>query len=150
MTDQFDGDVAIPLTLDGGQIDYIGGQPVMDAGGLENAVNISLFTWLGWWGNAIFENEPDNMIGSDFEITVRPRAISNKYLRAVEQAAKSALVWMVNANIAKSVDTAAEWPELNTVLLLISIEKQDSETMQLRYELAWENGFLYPVTAKVN
>ena len=149
MIDQFDGDVAYILTPDGGQIIYTGGQPVMDAGGLENAVNISLFTGLGWWGNALDENEPDKHIGSDFEERARPKAITIKYLRDVENAARDALQWMINQKIAKSVEANATWPELNQVDLEILITKPDGNTVTVRYELNWEAGLLYPVTAKV-
>ena len=149
MTDQFDGDIAYILGLDGGEIIYSGGQPVMDAGGLENAVNISLFTGLGWWGNALFENEPDRQIGSDFEIRVRPKAITNAYLRDIEDAAKSALQWMINQRIAQTIETSAIWPELNQVLLDILITNTFDDIVSIRYELNWENSFLFPVTAKI-
>lgn len=149
MTDQFDGDVAYILGLDGGEIVYSGGQPVMDAGGLENAVNISLFTGLGWWGNALFENEPDRQIGSDFEIRVRPKAINNSYLRDIEDAARSALQWMINQKIAQTIEVNAVWPELNQVLLDILITNTFNDIVSVRYELNWENGFLFPVTAKI-
>lgn len=149
MTDQFDGDVAFILTPDGGQIVYSGGQPVMDAGGLENAVNISLFTGPDYWANAMFDNEPDQQIGSDFEERVRPNAITIAYLRDVEDAARDALQWMINQRIAETISVNATWPELNRVELDLLIQKPDSETVIIRYELNWEAGILFPVTAKV-
>lgn len=149
MVDQFDGDVAFILTPDGGQIIYTGGQPLMDPGGLENAVNISLFTGLGYWANALNENEPDRQIGSDFEERVRPHAITTAYLRDVEDAARDALQWFINQKIAQTIDALAIWPELNTVDLAILITKPDGETVTVRYELNWEAGVLFPVTAKV-
>lgn len=149
MTDQFDGDIAYVLGLDGGEIFYSGGQPVMDAGGLENAVNISLFSGEGWWANALNENEPDKQIGSDFEIRVRPKAINNAYLRTVEDAAKNALQWMINQKIAATITPTATWPELNQVDLEILIIKPDSVNVILKYQLNWENGRLNPVTASV-
>lgn len=147
MIDQFDGDTALILGADGGNIVYSGGQPVMDIGGLETAVNISLFTGLDWWGNAIFENEPDRQIGSDFEEKVKPKAITNAYLRVVESAAEAALQWMVNQKVAGEVSAEASWPELNTVNLIILITKHDGEKVIIKYELSWENGYLFPVTA---
>ena len=149
MTDQFDGDVAYILTPDGGQIIYSGGQPLMDAGGLENAVNISLFTGLGYWANALNENEPDRQIGSDFEERIRPKAITTAYLRDVEDAALDALQWMINQKIAQTIEAVAIWPELNQVDLKTLITKPDGVTVVVRYELNWEAGVLFPVTAKV-
>jgi len=147
MTDQFDGDVAYILGLDGGQIIYSGGQPIMDAGGLENAVTISLFTGPGWWANALDENEPDKQIGSDFEERARPKAITVAYLRDVEDAAQDATQWMINQKVAQSIKAVATWPELNQVDLEMLITKPDGDTVSLKYELNWEAGLLYPVTA---
>lgn len=149
MIDQFDGDVAYLLTPDGGQIIYQGGQPIMDAGGLENAVNISLFTGLGWWANALNENEPDKQIGSDFEERTRPKAINTAYLRDVEDAARDALKWMINQKIVQTIEANATWPELNQVNLALLITKPSGDIVTIRYELNWEAGVLFPVTAKV-
>lgn len=149
MVDQFDGDVAFILTPDGGQIIYTGGQPLMDPGGLENAVNLSLFSGPGWWANALNENESDRQIGSDFEERVRPHAITTAYLRDVEDAARDALQWMINQNIAQAVAAVAVWPELNQVDLSILITKPGGETVTVSFELSWEAGVLFPVTAKV-
>jgi len=145
--DQFEGDIALILGADGGNIQYIGGQPAMDAGGLENAVTISLFTKKGWWGNALF-NEIDKQIGSDFEIKVRPKAVTTAYLRDIEEAGKDALQWMLK-NLANEIEIVATWPELDTVYYNILITKQDGEKLQLRYELNWEAGFLKPVLANI-
>lgn len=147
MTDQFDGDVAFILTHDGGQIIYTGGQPVMDVSGLENAVNISLFTGLEWWANALNENEPDKQIGSDFEERIRHKVITVAYLRDVEDAARDATRWMINQKVAKKIEAVAIWPELNQVDLEILITKPDGNIVSIKYELNWEAGFLYPVTA---
>ncbi len=149
MTDQFDGDIALIMGQDGGEIIYSGGQPVMDAGGLETAVNISLFSGLGWWGNGLFDSEPDRQIGSEFEEKLRPRAITNAYLIEVEEAAKNALKWMISQNISEENQISVSWPELNTVIIDILIIKKDGENVDLKYELSWENGLLSPVTAGV-
>lgn len=148
--DQFDGDVALILSPDGGEIIYSGGQPIMDAGGLENASNFSLFSGLDWWGNLLDEDEPDKHIGSDFEETVKPKAITTSYLRTVEDAALRAHQWMINIKLAQIVEAQAEWPELNKVNLTIFITKPDGSVVPIRYELNWIAGVLHPVTARVN
>ena len=149
MTDQFDGDVALIMTQDGGEIIYTGGQPLMDVGGLENAVNISLFTDINWWGNALEESEPDKQIGSGFEDNIRSKAVTIAYLRDVENAARDALQWMINQKIAQSIKATATWPEHNTVDLEILITKPDGDNVSFRYSLNWEAGLFYPVTATV-
>lgn len=148
MVDQFDGDVALQLSYDGGEIEFSGGQPVMDAGGLETAVLISLFTAPGWWGNALDENEPDNQIGSGFEPEITGQAITIQRLRKIKNEAELALEWMKNISIAKDIFVTVTAPELNTIFIDILITKKESEIINIRYELGWVNGFLYPVNAK--
>lgn len=147
--DQYDGDIAFILTPDGGQVIYSGGQTIMDAGGLENAVNISLFSGLDWWGNALYENEPDRQIGSDFEERVRPRAITTAYLTNVEDAALLALQWMINVNAVDTIEANATWPELNQVNLELLLTQPDGTVVSIRYELNWIAGVLFPVTASI-
>lgn len=150
MIDRFDGDVALQLTIDGGTIEYHSGQPVMDAGGLETAVNISLFSRNGWHGNALEENNSIGQIGSDFELTVRPNAITAQVLRNINQSAEDALRWMTDISLAESVTVSSSTPELNIVNINILIVKPDSTSVNISYELNWVAGFLNPVNAKVS
>jgi len=66
--DRFSGDPRLTLTPAGADLDFRGGQPIMDAG-LENQILISLFTGEGWCGNVFLP--PESRIGSDFEATAR-------------------------------------------------------------------------------
>lgn len=87
MNDIFEGDPRILMTPDGADLDYRGGQPVMDRG-VENTAIISLFTKPGWPGNifAPFENR----IGSDFEDTCRG-SITLQKLADIENSGQRAL-----------------------------------------------------------
>jgi hypothetical protein len=87
MTDIFEGDPRIIFADNGADLDYRGGQPVMDTG-VENTALISLFTKPGWAGN-IFA-PPENHIGSDFEDTCRG-SITLQRLNDIENAAERAL-----------------------------------------------------------
>ena len=87
MTDIFEGDPRIVLTDNGADLDYRGGQPVMDKG-VENTALISLFTKPGWPGNIFIP--PENRIGSDFEDTCRGSVTLQK-LADIENAAERAL-----------------------------------------------------------
>lgn len=149
MIDRYDGDVALTIGPDGGDIQYQSGQPVMDAGGLENAVTISLFTRKGWHGNALNENQPDRQVGSDFEITTIAQPITAQKLRDIQQAATDALQWMINVNAAADVTVVATAPDLNTIFIEIAITKPDSSVIVVLYELNWMAGFLHPVNATV-
>jgi hypothetical protein len=83
----FEGDPRLVLTPDGSDLDYRGGQPVMDQG-LENQALISLFTREGWAGN-IFLPE-SNGVGSDFEATCLGTITLSK-LANIENSAERAL-----------------------------------------------------------
>jgi phage gp46-like protein len=86
-TDRYSGDPRIILTANGADLDYRGGQPVMDRG-LENCILISLFTREGWAGNAFLPTE--RRMGSDYEKTCRG-AITLSKLADVENSAERAL-----------------------------------------------------------
>ena len=88
MTDIFQGDPKIDLTVEGSRLIFVGGQPVMDQG-LENQALISLFTSKGWCGNSLFA-DVDQQIGSDFE-KIASQPITRSMLIDLEKAAKKAL-----------------------------------------------------------
>lgn len=88
MINRFQGDPKIFLTANGSSLKFISGQTVMDAG-LENLVNISLFTKDGWWGNSLTDKNDEN-IGSDFEKTSRGSITLSK-LNDIKQSAERAL-----------------------------------------------------------
>ncbi|MFP3041899.1 InlB B-repeat-containing protein [Treponema primitia] len=64
--DRYGGDPKITITENGADLDYQGGQPVMEQG-VDNVALISLFTKPGWPGNIFLP--PENRIGSDYEDT---------------------------------------------------------------------------------
>ena len=92
--DLFQGDPRLVLTPDGVDLEYQGGQPVMDQG-VENHVLISLFTRAEapdtgepWCGNAFQPSA--SKLGSDFEARAS-QPITLAGLALVERAAASAL-----------------------------------------------------------
>jgi phage gp46-like protein len=96
VTNRFQGDPKLYLTPDGADLDFIGGQPVMDAG-FENQVFISLFTASGWWGNDVIRNT-DEQIGSDFEKNAKGTITLTK-LNDVKQQAENALAYQAFGNV---------------------------------------------------
>lgn len=85
--DRYSGDPRIVLGPEGADLDYRGGQPVMDQG-LENQALLSLFTTPGWVGNTLLPVE--RRVGSDFEETAA-QAITLQGLADVANAAERAL-----------------------------------------------------------
>jgi phage gp46-like protein len=96
----YQGDPAVRIGTKGAKMLFTGGQPVMDQG-LENAVQISLFTKPGWWGNDLL-SDPNQKIGSSFE---RQRTIVEvKTLNEVKRDGAAALKWMQSAGIVSTID----------------------------------------------
>jgi phage gp46-like protein len=120
---RYEGDPKLTLGPDGSNLEYIGGQPVMDQG-LENSALIDLFTESagidsnqnGWWGNLLTDN-PDEKIGSDFVRTVQNQPITLAGLASIEQSAEKALTDDVYGNIESVVTN----PEVNRINNKITI-----------------------------
>jgi phage gp46-like protein len=114
---RYEGDPKLTLGPDGSNIEYIGGQPVMDQG-LENSALIDLFTknrepdlnQNGWWGNLLTE-DPEQKIGSDFVDTVQNQPITLKGLASIEQSAAKALTDDVYGSVSSTVTN----PETNRI-----------------------------------
>ena len=126
MTDIFQGDPKLTLTVNGSDIPFKGGQPVMDKG-LENLALISLFTRPGWCGNVLFKNE-DEQIGSTFlQSTEGP--ITRSKLVDIEQAARLALD---NAAFGR-VDIEVNNPQGHRINVIITIHPpgDDIKTLTL-------------------
>jgi phage gp46-like protein len=139
---QYDGDPALLFGPDGCTLVYEAGQPRMDAGGLENAVLISLFSQKGWPGNDLDRNQPERHIGSDFEEKIIERPITTNTLLKVEQAGSRALAWLVDEGIAKSATVRATAPGRNRIDVVVSVIKPDGAEQPFRYSLNWEAGVM--------
>ena len=122
---------------DGGEIDFVNGQAVMDDG-LETAAFLSMFGGNDddsgldgdkprqWWAN--FE-EPDAVKRhrSETQFLLNSIALIPANLRRVEDAANADLAWMVETGLAGFVSAAATMPALNTIKLQLKIEVQGQE-----------------------
>jgi hypothetical protein len=130
----FSGDPYLTLGVDGSELHYKGGQPVMDQG-IENQALIALFTSKGWAGNALFE-DINQQIGSDF-IEAANQPITLQSLVDIEQAALRALESPLFGNITVTVTN----PESSIIKVEITIEPpgQDSAIIILtRNGLNWQ------------
>jgi phage gp46-like protein len=146
-TDRYDNDPAIIITNDGGTLDYSGGQPLMDEGGLENAAIISLFTLEGWPGNAL-ETDPDRMIGSDFYTHLNGAPITSDTIRAMDKSAERALDWMVNIGLAKEVKATVSMLSPKRLSVFIEIVQVSGISIYFKYDLNWTASVNLPVINK--
>ena len=130
MMDRFSGDPKLYLTENGADLNYKGGQPVMDCG-FENQANISLFTSKGWCGNTLF----DEKIGSDF-IKETKKPITLQMLNDVVDSAQKSLVYSAFGEIKTEIlnPTGTGLNVVNTIKPV----GQDSFTISLsRNGLNW-------------
>lgn len=135
MFDRFDGDPKLIMTDNGVDMQYVEGQPLMDAG-FENQTQISLFTETGWVGNIFFDNEKEK-IGSTFETTAK----GNLTLSKLEEIRKIVEKDLEN-DAFESVTASVSNPSLNYIKVsaLIKPKGQDSQSLLfLKNGLNWLN-----------
>lgn len=137
MTTIFQGDPRIFITANGANMDFRGGQPVMDQG-LENAAIISLFTKSGWVGNALFR-DPAQHIGSDYEEAAKA-TITLTSLNDISDAAEKALQWMVDGGLASEIIVDVTNPSssiIDTTILIKPVGADASELLVSKNGLNW-------------
>ncbi len=127
----YDGDIMIYPTADGGDINIVAGQPDMDAG-LWTAVYISLFSGK-WWGNAIAD-KPEQFSDSIESLMEND---SNQNRLDVQEAARTALRWMIDEGIATAVDAEATIPQLGYLGLTVTITEPAADPTVLKYKINW-------------
>jgi phage gp46-like protein len=127
-------DLLMVHTRDGGEIEFINGQPTM-CDGRETAAYLSLFGGnlrdavlpatdrKQWWGN-LGETDPARMYRSRTQNLLATIPAIPANLRRLEDAAAADLAWMKDS-FAKSVTVTASIPRLNTVTLAITIVVDD-------------------------
>lgn len=145
----YDGDPHIRIGENGASIVVRGGQPVMDRG-LENAVNTSLFTTPGWFGNIFAQNEIER-IGSDFTSTATG-TITRTTLNDTRDLAQQELSWMTDQNIAIEIDVNVSNPNSKNIQVEERIKRPsgDVETLrQTRYGQNWISQSEEPVHRRI-
>jgi len=148
--DYTQGDPALILDETGADLEFVGGQPVMDQG-LENAVKISMFTRNGWWGNTLFD-DPNQKIGSDYE-KIANQAITVSAIRRITAAAERALKWMVDTGLALSaiaevVNRRVGW--LDTAVLITPPSKDQTVLVASKHGSNWIAQRDYPAYKRLS
>jgi len=141
----YDGDVLLYQSLDGGEINYINGQPEM-TGGFETAAYLSLFggnknddgskdNSFTWWGN-VDEEDPDKRYISRTQYILQglPATVGN--LRRLEEAVRLDLNWFLTSKIASSVEVEAVIPDINKVNISVTIKAEGKES-QFNFTENW-------------
>jgi phage gp46-like protein len=128
MADRYQGDPKLTLDESGANLTFKGGQPVMDRG-LENAALISLHTREGWAGN-VFARRPAREIGSKYEESLKA-PITLSAFNNVRNAAKLALQWMIDGNVASKVDAAVSNPTGKRIQTAVVIQPPSRDPLVL-------------------
>jgi len=121
MSDIFQGDPHLTLSEQGADMTFTGGQPKMD-NGLENQVNISLFT-TSFWGN-VLEPDPDRQIGSSFE-TDASAPLTREQLKTIRNSVIKALKAPVFKRIESLVSVVNGHLNIATTLIPPSGNEQE-------------------------
>ncbi len=124
-------DVRIYQTNEGGDVQFVNGQPTM-ADGLESSVFLSLFGGNRdddggdsgksheWWADAD-EPDPAKLYRSETQHLLRSIPAVPANLTRIEDAANRDLAWML-ASVADAVVAQVTIPKLNAVTIAVSIE----------------------------
>ena len=128
-----EGDPKLIITDDGIDFNIKNGQPEMDTG-LQNSIFLSLFTDSGWLGNSISDKDSENYNGEFMTIFQKP--LSVKTALDAKKYAESALSWMVEEKIAKSITIDVEIIKIGFLGIEILIE-QNENTKKFIYNINW-------------
>ena len=143
----FEGDILLFNTQDGGEINFVNGQPEMTSG-FETMIFLCLFggnfeddgldgNKQTWWGN-YNEGNPDRRYISRFQNLARGLPLTSGNLRRLEDAALSDLNVFKTEKIASEVSAVASIPARNHLKLSVSVVGSSGETSSVDFLLNWQ------------
>lgn len=148
----FEGDVLMFNTQDGGEIDFVNGQPEMTVD-FRTMMFLCLFggdlkddglegNKKTWWGN-YNENNPDRRYISRFQnLAMTGLPLTSGNLRRFEDAALADLEIFKKEKIATEVTAIASIPARNRLNLAVSVVGSSGETTSVDYSLNWQSYFV--------
>ena len=147
----FEGDVLLRNTDDGGNINFVNGQPDMTAG-FDTWVYLSLFggnyeddgrvgNRKTWWGN-IDEEDNSRKYISRFQNLSRSIPLTSGNLRRLEQAALADLESFKTEKAAEKILVEAAIPALNKLSLNIDIISPSGDISNFKFLINWQSYIL--------
>lgn len=143
----FQGDVLIHSTNDGGEIDIEDGL-IQDCNTFSTAVYISLFggnkddvagrNKETWWGNLIPGTDGSEKIVSQFQAITCGLPLTGANLKKAQTAAESDLKWFVDEGIADSVSVSLAAENIKRVRVSVEFTKDGSKIFESAYYFEWE------------
>ena len=146
--DSRQGDIFLFNTLDGGEIQIVLGEPVMDQG-FESAVYLSIAgsKTKDWFAN---EYLPTNrQIKSRFAKFAEGRELTSSSILTGEELAKKDLQWMIDTGIADSVDLTMVEVSRNRVEIEVIVLIGDEEVRVSPFQLNWAAQRDFPASERV-
>ena len=119
--------------------------------GLETMVLISLFSDAredartndprGWWGASVQnEDQLGAQFGSKLWLMLREKQTDENQVRIREWCLES-LLWMIDLEIADTVDAEVSYPRESLVQIGIQISRGDREPMDFKYKFLWDGQY---------
>lgn len=144
----FEGDVLLFNTSDGGEIDFVNGQPKMTSG-FETAAYLSLFggnyaddgladNKKTWWANRN-ETDPAYKYISRFQNLSRSIPLTTAAIGRLKPAALADLAWFKTSGIADEVLVSMSIPKLNTLKVIIDINSSTGENSSISFLVNWKS-----------
>lgn len=139
---QFQGDALWGPCPDGGDVEFVDGEPLR-SGGLAGAVYISLTggnqaddgtpgSKLAWWGN-LLESDENRHIRGRTGTLIAGLPMSSANLLRIETAANDDLAWMLSAGVATEITVAASIEAARRLVIAVTVVSDDkSETFLFR------------------
>lgn len=147
-TADFEGDVFLKLTEDGGEL-KIENELVMSDKGFNTSVLISLFggnvedsgkveNRTSWWGNYTPEADSSNKIQSRFQAVTNGNPLTVASAKEAVNAAKLDLAWIIDNGIADDIDITARITGVKRLELDITLIKDGTDIFSNTYSVNWE------------
>ena len=134
-------DLYLKPTVDGGEIEILPNGDPRTTQGLFTAAYISLFSD-PYWGNSVSDisERYQSQLNSIFQ-----QSVSNQTRLDVIEAAKDALRWMLDENIASRIDVIAEIETKSRINVKATIYEPSGESVQIAYALNWQGQEVEPI-----
>lgn len=144
---EFEGDVLLRDTDDGGEIVIENGEILCDKG-LSTAVYLSLMGGdkkddgtveenRGWWGNNLRDIPENEILVSRFQAVIRGKPLTSKNLKDAEEAAKEDLKWIIDEEIADKIECEIFTENRNFINLSIKILKESEVLTSESFGFEW-------------
>lgn len=148
MLENFEGDVLLSDSNDGGVINIVNGLVIGDRS-FSTAAYISLFGGnkrdngrvdnnKTWWGNRFAETPDNEKIVSRFQAIVKSLPMTAKNIKLAESAAVEDLAWMIKENIADEIESLIKDIDGHRIELNIVIKKSGELIERGNWTVEWE------------